>query len=344
MQKVPTQQDLILYTHVAAAFQILRAGVELDIFELLNKHSPLTLNRIATATKLPQQSARTLLFGLAVLRLLVKSGDKYSNSKVIHNLFSGGEWRMFRRLVLLQAHIMYLGQVDYVESLKRSKNIGVGRYPGKGKTIYERIAFDKKLKEIFFEYMEAYSEYANPHLIRNINFSKVHSVLDVGGGAGGNAIALAQAFPNTILTLLDLPMVAPFAKAKIKKYKLSSRIKFYPADMFKNKFPKNQDAVVFIHQLVIWSEKQNELLLKKAYRALNKGGQVVIFSSVSDDTEEGPLMAALDTVYFRSIAAGNGMIYPWKDYEKLLRKIGFKKIQRTRCKTWTPHGVIIAHK
>ena len=55
-------------------------------------------------------------------------------------------------------------------------------------------------------------------------------------------------------------------------------------------------------------------------------------------------MAALDTVYFRSVAAGNGMIYPWKDYEKLLRKTGFKKIERIRCNTWTPHGVIVARK
>ena len=192
--------------------------------------------------------------------------------------------------------------------------------------------------------MESYSGYANPHLVRNLDFSKTLSVLDVGGGGGGNAIALAKAFPNITLTLLDLPIVAPLAKAKIKKYKLSNRIKFYPADMFRNEFPKNQDAVLFIHQLVIWSEEQNELLLKKAYRALNKNGQVIIFSSIGDYSKQGRLMSALDTVYFRSVAVGNGMIYPWKDYEKWLRKVGFRKIQRIRCKTWTPHGIIIAYK
>jgi hypothetical protein len=55
-------------------------------------------------------------------------------------------------------------------------------------------------------------------------------------------------------------------------------------------------------------------------------------------------MAALDTVYFRSVAAGQGMVYPWKDYESILLDVGFKSVTRIRCDTWTPHGVIIGHK
>ena len=42
--------------------------------------------------------------------------------------------------------------------------------------------------------------------------------------------------------------------------------------MHKNAFPKNQDAVLFIDQMMIWSPEQNKALMKKAYDSLNPGG------------------------------------------------------------------------
>jgi hypothetical protein len=102
--------------------------------------------------------------------------------------------------------------------------------------------------------------------------------------------------------------------------------------------------VMFIHQLVIWGIEENKSLLKKAYNSLNVGGKVIVFSSIANDEENGPLMTGLDTVYFRAVAAGNGMIYPWKDYEKIMLEVGFSKIERHKCDTWTPHGIIIGQK
>lgn len=71
---------------------------------------------------------------------------------------------------------------------------------------------------------------------------------------------------------------------------------------------------------------------------------MIIVNSIADDSEDGPLMAALDTVYFRSVAAGQGMIYPWKDYVEMLSAVGFRRTTKVRCDTWTPHGIVIGHK
>lgn len=345
MGKQATQTDVILYAHGAAAFQLLRAGVELGLFELLEKKPLSSQKEIAKALKIPGNSARVLLFGLSALSLVtVSKYQSYSNIKTIQKLLNNNEWPVFRALVKFQAYIVYPGQVDYVESLIQGKNVGTGRFPGNGDTLYKRLDNDKKLQKVFYEYMEAYSEYSNPHLIKTLDLSKAQAVLDVGGGGAGNAIALAKAFKNIKITLLDLPIIKKIASEKIKRDKLEKRIVFQPADMHKNAFPKNQDAVLFIHQLMIWSPEQNKKLMKKAYDSLNPGGQIVIFGSVAEDGEKGPLMAALDTVYFSSVAAGQGIIYPWKDYTDPLQEIGFKNIRKIRSKTWTPHGVIIAEK
>lgn len=343
MKKDINQEDLILYLHGASAFQLLHAGTELGVFELLNKDKS-SIEEMSKMTKLKIEPLRTLLFGLTALGLIKQSNEFYKNSQIIEKLFKENEWKLFKSMIMIQAHIMYLGQIDYVESLKQNKNVGLSRFNGSGKTIYEKLDKDLKLKEIFYTYMEEYSNYANPHLIKNINLSKDKSILDVGGGGGGNAIALAKSNPHINITLLDLPVAKNIAENKISKSGLSDRIKFHSGDMFNDKFPNNFDSIFFIHQLVIWSQEENRLLLKKAYESLNENGKVIIFSSISDDNEDGPLMAALDTVYFRSIAAGNGMIYPWKDYEKLLKEAGFSRVEKIKCETWTPHGIIIGYK
>ena len=38
------------------------------------------------------------------------------------------------------------------------------------------------------------------------------------------------------------------------------------------------------------------------------------------------------------------MVYPWKDYERILLDVGFQNVTRIKCDTWTPHGIIIGHK
>lgn len=339
-----TQDDLILYAHGASAFQLLRAGIELNVFGLLHQKPSVTLDALAQDLALKQEPLRSLLFGLASLGLVENTGHKFTNCQAIDKLFTANEWRMFASLVGIQAYIMYPGQMDYTESIREGRNIGVRRFLGEGSTLYERIKNDPQLHGVFYEYMDAYSEYAIPHFLNQTDFSRAKSILDVGGGGGGNAIAIAKKYPQTSVTLLDLPTTEPVAAKKIARAELSNRVHFLAGDMFAGPFPQGHDAVLFLHQMVIWSMEQNSKLFQKAFESLNAGGQVVVFSSVADDDEKGPVMAALDTVYFKAVAAGGGMIYPWRDYEEAMTAAGFKRIQKIRCNTWTPHGIIIGHK
>jgi SAM-dependent methyltransferase len=234
--------------------------------------------------------------------------------------------------------------MDYLESLVAGQNVGIRRYPGEGHTLYEKFRYDPRTKNIFYLYMNRYSDYAIPYVLAKADFSCARRVLDVGGGGGSNAIALAASNPQMQITVLDLPATRQICEEQIGRRALCDRIKFVACDIFKDRFPTGYDHVLFFHELMIWNHSQIRYLLEQAHHALGETGRVVIVGSVSDDTEDGPLMAALDTVYFRSVAAGHGMVYPWKDYEQLLREVGFRSVTRIRCDTWTPHGVIIGEK
>ena len=339
-----TMEELLKYVHGAAVIQLLRSGVELNIFNLLHDYTRLSQDEINGHIRIDPQSLRTLFMGLTALSLVIREGDRYSNAEVIEQLFRTGEWDVFRSLVLFQAYIVYPGQVDYLESLIAGQNVGIRRYPGDGHTLYEKFRYDPRTKHVFYLYMNKYSDYANPKVFEHVDFSSDAAVLDVGGGGGSNAIALAARYPHVKVTLLDLEAARPICEEQIRKHDLSNRICFLACDIFKNNFPRGFDTALFFHELVIWNPDQIKTLLAKAYQAVNENGRVVIFNSVSDDTEDGPVMAALDTVYFRSVAAGQGMIYPWKDYEEMLSAVGFRRVTKIRCDTWTPHGIVIGHK
>lgn len=338
-----SMNELLLYVHGAAVIQLLRSGVELNVFTLLYEHGHLTLEELNAHIRIDEQSIRTLFMGLAALRLVHKVGDRYSNSPVIEQLIAREEWEVFKSLVMFQAYIVYPGQVDYLESLIAGQNVGIRRYPGEGHTLYERFRFDPRTKHIFYLYMNKYSDYANPNVLAKVDFCSSGRVLDVGGGGGSNAIALAAKHPQIEVTILDLPAAQQICEEQIGRHGLSERIKFRACDIFKDGFPRGFDDVLFFHELMIWNHSQIRYLLKEAHDSLGETGRVIIFGSVSNDSEDGPLMAALDTVYFRSVAAGQGMVYPWKDYERILLDVGFRHVTRIQCDTWTPHGIIIGH-
>src|SRR3989344_1438330 len=77
---------------------------------------------------------------------------------------------MFKKWTELEAAVMYVGQQDFVQSLKQDRNVGLKRFHGTGKTIYDKLGQNSTLHKIFFDYMQAYSAYAFRHLLKKIDF------------------------------------------------------------------------------------------------------------------------------------------------------------------------------
>ncbi|KRV49748.1 methyltransferase [Wenjunlia vitaminophila] len=334
--------SLILFGH--SAFQCLNAACELGLFELLASSGPLTAQEVGDSLGLADRATDILLLGCTALGLTRKNADQYRVAPVITWLMEQGEWQHLRNTVAFEQHIVYPGQVDFTEALRRNTNAGLRRIPGEGADLYRRIAAQPRLEQVFYRYMRSWSQLANGHLVETLDLSATHRLLDCGGGEAVNAIALARANPELRVTVLDLPSAATLARKRIEEADLAERISVVAADMFTAPFPEGHDCVLFAHQLVIWTPEENTALLRKAHAALPPGGRVVVFNSMSHDSGEGPLVAALDSVYFASLPAEGGMIYPWRLHEECLRAAGFAEVRRHACPGWTPHGILVASK
>lgn len=328
-----------------AAFQYMRAGAELGLFDLLEQRPGLTRDEVGAALQLQDRPLNILLLGTTSLRLIERDGDGYRNSETITQVFRAGLWETIQAVIGFEAYITYPGLADFTESLRTNTNVGLRRVSGTGPTLYHRLAEDPSLGKAFYGFMHAWSTVASRYLVENVDFGPSRRVLDVGGGDGVMAIAVARAFPHVRLTILELPGTVPLTRKRVEEAGLGVRIDVVATDMFAEPFPSDHDTVMFVHQLQIWPLDRNTALLRSAHAALPGGGRVLIMSSMSEDSGDGPLMSALSSAFFAAVPGWGGMLYAWNKYEQCLREAGFGSIERIRCEgAWTPHGIILAAK
>ncbi|MBL1082666.1 methyltransferase domain-containing protein [Streptomyces actinomycinicus] len=328
----------------SSAFQMLNAGRNLGLFALLHRQPGLTAGEIGRELGLAERPVQILLLGTTALRLTTRQGEGYANAGLLDALFADGTWEIIEDLIEYEERIVRPAEVDFTQSLRENTNVGLRRIKGTGPDLYHRLSADPGLEQLFYRCMRSWSRLSNPVLVGKADLKGVRRVLDVGGGDGVNAIALARANPGVEFTVLDLPGTAEIARRRIAEHGLSDRISVRAADIFADTYPPGHDCVLFANQLVIWSPEENTSLLRKAYAALPDGGRVLVFNAMSDDSGDGPLYAALDNVYFATLPARSSTIYRWDQYEEWFAAAGFVKSERLPGGRWTPHGVISAVK
>ncbi|KAK4738082.1 hypothetical protein R3W88_001779 [Solanum pinnatisectum] len=111
-------------------------------------------------------------------------------------------------------------------------------------------------------------------------FEGLTSLVDVGGGTGTVAIAIAKAFPNINCAVLDLPQV-------IDDLKGSGNLNFIGGDMF-DKIP-HANAILLKSVLHDWNDENCVRSLKKCKESIPsraKGGKVIIIDTVLEDPKE----------------------------------------------------------
>lgn len=323
-------------------FQTLRSAIQLGILELIEKRGPLDRETIAKLLNLHERPVRIILLGLVVSGMVKKSGRLYSNSSLVKLFFLKTSPYKSTSYIELQHRVMYKGLYWLLESVKKNTNVGLREFSGTEPTLYQRLAHDPATERIFQEAMEELSVFANGELRDRLDLSKVQHLIDVGGGNGTNAMAIAAKNPHLRATVFDSPSVCKIANKNIKEKGMSDRVFAVPGNCFTDPFPPGATAIMFAHFFTIWGEKKDRELLKKCFDALPPGGQVIIFNMMQNDDETGPIGPAIGSPYFLGIASGLGMLYTWKEYESWILEAGFRRVKKYKLQF--DHGIIVGFK
>lgn len=155
-------------------------------------------------------------------------------------------------------------------------------------------------------------------------FQNIRALLDIGGGSGAYSIALAATHPDLRCTVADLPQVCAITQQYIDSFGLTGRIKTLPLNMFKDRWPRGQDAILLSDILHDWERPRCLWLLKNCYENLPSGGRIFIHEVLLDDDKSGPLTA--NAYALAMLMVTRGQQFTAGELEAMLSEAGFTDI------------------
>lgn len=315
-------EDLRIIISAYQKSRVVLSAFEIGIFTAIGADSK-TSKQIAKKVKSDPRAIDRLLNAVCTLNLITKEKDKFTNTE-------------FSQKYLVK------DSNDYMEGLMHSVNqwdtwSTLSEVVKAGKSVYKRPANindrNKKWLNSFIGAMHDRGKRQAPVIVSKLDISKVKQVLDVGGGSGAYAMAFVMAKKGITATVFDLPNVVPITEKYIKKEKLTTLVNTIKGDYHTDSFPKKQDLVFLSAIVHINSIKENEKLLKKVSKSLNKGGYVVIQDHVMQENRVNPPAGALFSLNML-VGTNHG-----DTYTEAEMKAWFKKAEITFVETkLTPFG------
>ncbi len=277
------------------------AAVELGVFESLDGTSEI----LAARCKMPAEGMLRLLGALGELGLV--SMDE-------------GIWRATPKgCCLKKSHPQTLADaaLEYGGELGRSwDNLQSAlRSPSCGPTgIFKAVAEDPGRRDSHHRMLRSYALHDYPGIAHLLPISDGDTVVDAGGGTGTLAEIVANKFSKAEVVLMDLPEIVSMAG-------VNPRIRKIGADIFEP-WPLAVDVVLLARVLHDWPDSYVLKILKKARRALNPGGRVVVIERALPQTGHD---GSLCDLHLMAVTGGIERTIP--EYKDLMESAGFKLLE-----------------
>src|SRR5262249_15588020 len=156
---------------------------------------------------------------LVAMRLLDKKGDSYGNSMAAAT-------HLARNSAQFIGHLLLLHEAEWDNWGRLEQTIRTG------KRSVDRHLFetDPEISSNVLAVLYRIGQQSGPDLAKRLDLVGPVRFLDLGGGAGTNAIAFCQAYPDLTATVFDLPATLRLTEQTVKEAGLESRIALLPGD------------------------------------------------------------------------------------------------------------------
>ncbi|MBO6937353.1 MAG: ArsR family transcriptional regulator [Deltaproteobacteria bacterium] len=150
-------------------------------------------------------------------------------------------------------------------------------------------------------------------------FAGAVRLLDVGGGNGTLACALAENHPELSVDVFELPELQPLAESVFSASPAAARLGFRSGDAIGGSLPDGYDAVAFVRILHDWPDEVARELLRKA---ASRTDRIIVCEEFRT-----PSRLALQTFWSYFLIGVDGCVSrlrEWKRYEAWLDELGFE--------------------
>jgi hypothetical protein len=297
------------------------SAIELGLFTELAKGS-LDGAALKQRFNLHPRSAKDFLDALVALGMLRRKGAHYTNTAEANLFLDRNKPGYIGGMLEMAAVRLYPFWSSLTEALHTGKPQNEAKGGGSG--LFETLYADPKRLRIFLEAMTGVSMGPARAIARKFPWKKYKTLMDIGGAQGCASVQAALAHKHLTGGEFDLPPVGPIYEDYVKSFGLEQRLKFVPGDFFKDALP-SADVLLMGHILHDWNLDEKLVLLSKAYRALPKGGALIVYDAIIDNERKknaGGLLMSLNML----IETPGGFDYTGAECVGWMKKTGFRKM------------------
>lgn len=338
LTQAPETAPLSLYRYrdgLYAADLITAALVEFDFFTWLEAH-PSELTGICAHFGFAARPADVMLTLFTARDYIRRAGDVFQvTATAREHLVAGSPWYLAPYFAALKERSFVQ---DFVHVLRTGQpaSWGGARDARDWHVAMQDDAFARR----FTAAMDCRGLYLGQALAASLDLSGRARVLDIGGGSGIYACALAARYPHLGATVLDQAPVRHIASALVEERGLADRIDVLTTDFLAEPLPGGHDVHLFSNVLHDWDVQEVRHLLSASFAALPSGGLIVIHDAFINADKTGPVPVAEYSVLL--MHASQGKCYATSEYAEMLHDAGFT--DPTFLETVADRGVMTARR
>jgi 3-hydroxy-5-methyl-1-naphthoate 3-O-methyltransferase len=266
------------------AAQIILTANRLGLFEALGQQR-LTTQELAAAMNASERGVRILCRALSAIGLLHEQDDAWRNSPAaLETLIVDAP--QSRTAILLHQAQLYECWGRLADCVRTGTGVEEDAIPP-----------DLRLDETdFARAMADVGRAVSEEVAAALELSNTRTMLDLGGGPGLYAIALAKRNPHLRAVVYDTPETLRITRENIERAGLSDRVTTRPGDLFEDDYGGPYDFILLSNVVHIYSEEKNRQLVARCAEALTPGGRLCVKDFTLDCDGAGASWAALFAV------------------------------------------------
>ena len=306
--------------------KVLLSAIELGVFTELGSGS-LTGEELQRALQLHPRANPDFFDALVALRFLERDGDgttaRYRNTEETAFFLDHRSAGFMGGFLEMANARLYRFWGDLTEGLRTGKPQNEIKHTGA--PMFAELYSRPERLEQFMDAMSGISAANFQAFAEKFDFSRYHTLCDVGGASGQLSMIVAEKHPHLTCISADLPAATRIAEHKISAAGLSDRVAAKSIDFFAEPLPKT-DVITMGMILHDWNLENKMHLIRAAYDALAPGGAFVVIENLIDDARRENafgLMMSLNML----IEFGDAFDFTAADFFGWCRAVGFTRTE-----------------
>lgn len=312
---------------------VLFAASELDVFSKLSA-GPMTAAEVAAACDAKTDPTRFVLDACVTVGMIERDGDKYTNSPT-------------SEFFLVRGKGAFIGDgLKYAEDLypawgRVAELMRTGTPVMPPETI---LGDDPEKTRAFVLAMHERAKGIGAVLPHGADLTGRKHLIDIGGGPGTYSVGLVRQTPGLRSTVLDRPGVLAVTKELVAEQGFSDRVTLRPADYLTDDFGSGYDVALLSGMMHRETIESCQLLLRKAFAALDPGGLVMVSDVFfDDDSKTSPPFATFFALNMM-LTAEHGTCHARTEMAAWMKMAGFVNVEIKPLPPPNPHTLLFGTK